>query len=439
MCVGSALRIKLRPRCCLALLIALGSGLLLPGSGVAGECGGLTPCKCGDRVASDYDMTADLGPCPGQGVYVASGVTLDCRDRIIRGSGGQVEQFGINLARGTTGATVRNCEVTGFLRGIRLQSAHHNRLIGNHVHHNGNVTSHIGYGIDVAGGSTVNLLQGNHVHDNADEGIHIGTGSHRNTLIGNHVYANFRENIYLLRSDGGVFQNNITYGGSNSLFLKHAAFNRFETNTFRDRVVAIRGDSHDNQFMNNDFIGAGLHFQAYKEGTTLTRPTRNGVVGGSLVGAKPCVRFSGGSGNLIKGVWLAKCAGGVPSAGAGASVENTFIGVALNPGALSLDRHSRVHVGWQLDASVQDANGSAVAGARVKGFDVYNNLIFDAVTAEDGKIPTQDVIQYSQDGPSRTSYTPHTLWVTAMQRTAMQKVAIDSNKTLKLSIPPAER
>jgi parallel beta-helix repeat protein len=421
-----------------ALLIAL-VGCWLPPVGAASECGGSIPCQCGDKVTSDYHMTADLGPCPGHGLYVASDVALDCRNRVIRGLGGHAEQFGIHLVRGTAQATLKNCEVSGFLRGIRLQGAHRNRLIDNHVHHNGDSARHTGYGIDVAGASTANVLQGNRVHDNADEGIHVGTGSHRNTLISNQVYANFRENIYVLRSDGGVFQHNTTHGGVNSLFLKHAAFNHFENNTFRDRTALIRGDSHDNQFVNNDFINAGLHFQAYKEGATLTRPVRNLVTDGTVVGAAPCVRFSGAFGNLVKGVRLSRCAIQVDSTGDGTSIENTFIGIALKPGDLSLDERSRVRVGWPLDVAVKDAKGSAVGGARVQAFDVHENLVFEAVTVADGRIPTQEVIQYSRQGPILTYHTPHTLRVTANQRTASQRVVVDRNTAVTLPIPPAGR
>ena len=236
-----------------------------------------------------------------------------------------------------------------------------------------------------------------------------------------------------------MFQHNTTHGGVNSLFLKHGAFNRFENNSFRERPALIRGDSHDNQFVNNDFINAGLHFQAYKEGATLTRPTRNVVTGGTIVEAKPCVRFSGAFGNLIKGVRLSRCATAVASTGDGTSIENTVISIGLKPGDLSLDERSRVRVGWQLDVSVKDAKGSAIGGARVQGFDVHKNLVFEAVTAPDGHIPTQEVIQYSREGSTSTYYTPHTLQVTANRMTASQKVTIDANKAVTLSIPPARR
>ena len=109
------------------------------------------------------------------------------------------------------------------------------------------------------------------------------------TLIRNHVYDNFRENIYVLRSNGRVFQHNMIHGRVNSLFLKHATFNRFENNTFHDRTAALRGDSHDNQLVRNDVLKAGLHFQAYQEDATLTRPTRHGVAGGTIIEATPCV------------------------------------------------------------------------------------------------------------------------------------------------------
>ena len=113
--------------------------------------------------------------------------------------------------------------------------------------------------------------------------------------------------------------------------------------------------------------------------------------------------------------------------------------MALKPDDISLDERSRLRVGWQLNVSVKDANGSALGGAKVQGFDVHNNLVFDAVTAPDGRIPIQEVIQYSQSRSARTSHTPHTLQATANGITASQKVTIDSDKAVTLSIPPAGR
>ncbi len=379
-------------------------------------------------------MKADLGPCNRHGLYVRSGVTLDCGGHAIRGLGSQSKHFGIYL-RGATGATVRNCEVSGFLRGIRLREAQRNRIIASRAHHNGHPTTHVGYGIDVAGGSTDNLFQDNLIHDNADEGIHIGNGGHRVTLIGNRVYDNFRENIYVLGSDRGLFKGNATWGGgANSLFLKHSAFHQLENNSFRDRTALIRGESHDNHFINNDFIKTGIHFQSYEEGGKLTHPNRNLVVGGTISGAEKCIRFSDASGNLIKGVRLSNCVPAVSSTGTKARAENTFIGITLDPKNVLLDDNSLIRVGWRLDISVKDGTGSAIAGAKVKGFDLHKNLIFEAVTDAKGVIPTQEVIEYIQSASTRTFNTPHFFHITAGQTTFIREVTADGNKEVTLSI-----
>jgi parallel beta-helix repeat protein len=365
-------------------------------------------------------------------------VTLDCDGHAVRGRGGEPQDFGVAIANGATGATIKNCEVSGFLRGIRLRDAHNNRILQNSAHDNGNFAAHVGYGIDVAG-SRDNLFQDNRIFHNADEGIHIGTGSHGNTLIGNQVSDNFRENIYVLHADRGVFRNNsMRGGGANSLFLKHGASNRFEHNTFADRPVTVRGDAHDNVFLDNEFSGAGIHFQAYEEKGALTRPTKNVVTGGKIRGAEWCLRFSNASGNIAKNIILDRCREVVASTAAAASAENTLIGIA-DAGAFRLDKDSLVHVGWQLQVTVKRADGSPVVGATVKGLDAQKNLLFEAVTAADGTLPPQEVIAYTLQGTTRSSRAPSSLQVSVEGEHISQELSLDGNKTMVISLPHTDR
>jgi hypothetical protein len=74
------------------------------------------------------------------------------------------------------------------------------------------------------------------------------------------------QNMYVLHADWGVIKNSLTRGRGNSQPLKHTAFHRVENNTLHDRSALIRGDSHDNQFIGNDFISAGVRFDALQEG-----------------------------------------------------------------------------------------------------------------------------------------------------------------------------
>ena len=89
---------------------------------------------------------------------------LDCRGHSITGLGDGSEQFGIALSgKGgaeVMGATVTNCRVSRFLRGIRLRAASSNRIADNVASDNGDYRTH-GYGIDISGKSHHNLIENN--------------------------------------------------------------------------------------------------------------------------------------------------------------------------------------------------------------------------------------------------------------------------------------
>jgi parallel beta-helix repeat protein len=408
---------------------------ILPALAVARHCGGDQPCQCGDVVDKNYTLPADLGPCPARGLAVVSGITLDCAGRAIRGSGEQPSEFGIVLSRGVSNATVKNCEVSGFLRGIRLQGANKNRILHNVTHHNGNFTTHVGYGIDVAGAQE-NLFQGNHIHHNADEGIHIGTSSHGNQLIDNRVEDNERENVYFLRADRGILRNNVTRGGgANSVFIKHSSFLRLENNTFHDRPVMLRGDAHDNVLVDNEFVETGIVVQAYEEQGTIFRPTRNEFVGGVIANAKECIKFANTSGNIIRNVTLKNCNRSVVAKAENGNVENTFVNVTLPPETIALDATSVVHVRRRFDLIVQDDKGAPVAGARVQGVDARKNSVFDALTGSDGKIPAQELLLYSLTGSTKTSYTPYRLQVSSGQKTVTRDLDASEDAAITITLP----
>lgn len=377
----------------------------------------------------------DLGPCAARGLAVSSGVTFDCAGHAIRGSGEQSTDFGVVLSNGVVGATVKNCTISGFLRGIRLRGANKNQIVHNIVHHNGNFSTRVGYGIDVAGAQE-NLFQDNHIHHNADEGIHIGTGSHGNRLVDNRIEDNTRENVYFLRADRGVLRKNLVRGGgASSVFIKHSSFLRLENNIFHDKPVMLRGDAHDNTLADNEFVKAGVIFQAYKEHGVVSHPTKNEVTGGTITGARECVKFSGASGNVIRNITLSQCNVGVTAEAETGNTENVFIGVAVKPEVAALDAKSVINVEWKLAMTVQDDKGAPIVGARIQGFDAQKKLVFDITTGADGRAPTQDVIAYSLRGSTKISLTPYRIQVSSEQKTAVREVNISENVVLTISLP----
>ena len=68
---------------------------------------------CGATVTADTTLGADLIGCPGDGLTVEAGVTLDLKGHIVSGSGSGV---------GVRGGIVENGRVRGFDTGIVLSS-----------------------------------------------------------------------------------------------------------------------------------------------------------------------------------------------------------------------------------------------------------------------------------------------------------------------------
>lgn len=364
-------------------------------------------CRCGDTVTADYALADDLGPCPGNGLVVKSSVRLDCRGHRITGPGNLSEKAGIFLdgrpGAEIRGATVKGCRVSGFQRGIRLRAASSNLIAGNAAIGNGNRETHRGYGIDVSAASHNNIFEGNQVEGNADEGIHVGTGSHKNRFVENVSRDNHREALYLLAADGNVFLRNTLGGGVNSLYLKDSSGNLFEGNTFVGRTARIIGASRDNQFVDNSFSGAGLHFAPYK-GNPARAPSNNRVTGGEITKAQDCLRFTSSRGNVVTDTTFADCRTAVRGESPAGPSENSVIGPP--PASVALDGGSTLELGRRVRIQVSDAAGAPVAGAQVQAVDVTGRTQFSAATDDMGVTPPQIVIMATRTGSESIARTP---------------------------------
>src|SRR5262245_21764683 len=429
------------PLALIALVIwaALGLGLILPAPAPAASCGGAVVCRCGDTVTANYALTHDLGPCPRHGLIVASNVRLDCQGYRVSGLADGSEQFGIFLngkpGAEVRGATVKDCHVSGFLRGIRLRAASSNVIVGNSSIANGNHRTHEGYGIDVSGASPNNLFENIKVQRNADEGIHIGYGSHKNRVVGNVSTENHRENLYVLGADGGFFsKNTLGIEGSNSLYVKDASSNRFEDNTFLGKTVRIIGNAHDNQFVNNTFSGAGLHFTFYKGARPFRSPTANRVSGGSITRATNCLRFTSSRGNVVDGTALPACHTTVRNESPVGPSDNTLIGAT--PSSVELDEGSTLNLGWQLVVQVRDAGGAPVAGANVEVKNAAGTSVVTATTDAAGDVPAQPVVTSVRTAARTATLMPLTLTGAKPGHAAVTRT-VPLADTLTLTIPLA--
>jgi len=173
----------------------------------AADCGGVTTCACGDRVVSDYTMTAALD-CSGagdknkHGLTVVSGVTLNCDSFDIIG-GNVAGYYGIRIDKAND-VLIAGCVPNNFERGIRVSDSYDIEIFGSTVRNN------MQYGIDIVdtGDSPDTqrvVVRESLIRSNGDEGIHVAGRAGvvaQHDIFGNVVTDNNCEGIYLFNLDG---------------------------------------------------------------------------------------------------------------------------------------------------------------------------------------------------------------------------------------------
>lgn len=240
----------------------------------AAQCGGATPCQCGDTVVTDYLLTSDLGPCPRLpgsrvdtvGLSVSSGVTLDCQGHKILGPKDTLNNaFGIRIGARLAptvarNATVRNCEIAHFWWGIYVQKAENILIENNTLRDNGwkDLTKNgTGYGLDVANSQYV-TVRNNVILNNGNEGFHLSHAAH-NTVEGNLFADNGVEQLYLYFADDNVIRENVASGGKQSLEMRFSNRNAFSYNQWINSPKQwLENDNTRNTFFYDHFQGVVL-------------------------------------------------------------------------------------------------------------------------------------------------------------------------------------
>ncbi|MFB6181197.1 MAG: nitrous oxide reductase family maturation protein NosD [Candidatus Nanohalobium sp.] len=159
--------------------------------------------SCGDKITKDTDLREDL-LCTEEGLTVTeSNVTLNCHGNRIKG----LDSYRTGLKALNVGnITVKNCRVSGFNTGIklenvnksllvnnsvkdsrgagiRLESSYRNRLVSNTANRNWD-----GFFLQ---NSSSNIITGSKASYNEVNGVHIFYGSKNNVIEGNNLTWNY--------------------------------------------------------------------------------------------------------------------------------------------------------------------------------------------------------------------------------------------------------
>lgn len=108
---------------------------------------------CGSVVVQSVVLQGDIGPCPGDGLFIATdGVVVDLNGHRIIGTPGQPDTIGI-FVRSAWNVTIRGGTVSHFATGIRLQQDLRTRVTEMRILHN------VGRGGVEFGGSLASRLE----------------------------------------------------------------------------------------------------------------------------------------------------------------------------------------------------------------------------------------------------------------------------------------
>lgn len=160
---------------------------------------------CGQNLGGAWTMTFDMdcrNQVAGHAITLPSGSTLDCQGFQIIGPNlatpddTQTGRHGIEID-GVSNVTVRNCQVKGFERGIRVIRSTHILIEDTTSKKNTR------YGCDIGAQSGWITLDGVQAINNGDEGCHFGGPYIGPILFVNGLaYLNKREGLYLTGANG---------------------------------------------------------------------------------------------------------------------------------------------------------------------------------------------------------------------------------------------
>ena len=283
----------------------------------------VNPPTCGEVITANTTLSADIGPCWGDGVIIgADGITLNLNGHRILGDALRLDDMaGIRLPVRNF-VTIENGAVSGFAEGIFFNSGGGNTVTNMNIHDNigANIVGvgpaafnpDFGDGILLQHSAANRILNNTITHNGIYDGVGIfGMDSNFNLLQGNTISKNTDAGN---GHDGeGIatssFLENDDPRRSNSLFE-----NNFIGNTIVDNAAA--GISNianvDAQILNNDIERNGLESSTYPLNGIGLQPERqsteqmndivenNKVVGNGNDGIEMVYEQYPVSGNLIK-------------------------------------------------------------------------------------------------------------------------------------------
>ncbi|MEM3654348.1 MAG: NosD domain-containing protein [Candidatus Micrarchaeia archaeon] len=215
----------------------------------AANCGGSTPCNCGDTIIENYTMTSDL-PCSGTALTIgADNITLDCQGHTIETIDGNGKGIYLN---GRNNVTIKNCIIDGnysgtssyYIYGIHAQYSNNLSIQNNTLFDNFN-------GIFLEYTTNSNITE-NNASNNGNYGIFLQQQCNNNIISDNYASNNYYGNIFIAwnSQNNQIINNEVSLGMSGIL----SQYNIDNVTIANNTIASINGNGIDLYGVTNSYI-----------------------------------------------------------------------------------------------------------------------------------------------------------------------------------------
>ncbi len=363
-------------------------------------------------------------------------------------------QYGIYLHTNSDHNVIKNNVVTGNGYGIRLYSdVDNNTLTNNTVNNNpnygviiysgaddniliNNTVNNNGWGIIIYSNADDNTLTNNTANNNTEQGFLLDSGADNNTLTNNTANSNSQGFRLFASSNNNTFTNNIANNNVNLGFLLYSDIdnNTLIGNTANGNINGFRFDLRvtNTTLINNtanENSAYGIYWSSDSDNNTVENLTLyNNTDSGIVLSNSDNNQFSNvdletvydsygdgvivfvaSSNNLIQDSTFVTNQTTLINFTSGSSANNTFLNCTYNQSKEDLSSGGELIRKWYVDVQVNNSLGTAINQANISGYNVSDYFIFSVLTNTSGTIASQSLIEYINNGGTRTYHTNHTI------------------------------
>jgi parallel beta-helix repeat protein len=268
------------------------------------NCGGVTPCACGDTITSDYTMTSDLSCGAGALTISTDNLVLNCNGFALHGSG---EDYGVSVTEDNI--RVENCTIENFDGGIIVTSVEKNATIRFNTFENGSIDVLLD-NTDYCDVSYNNFLGGARGIYSGGLGVRGNEIYYKNnftkytvkavdifkrdniTIMNNYFYDN-EESVRFDSSTNNILKYNNIYNSTDfyGVVVSNSNYSTIDSNNislttraiYIEGVATRNGGSHDFNITNNHLLNLYTNFDAWNLGIDIFEGSYKGRVTNNII------------------------------------------------------------------------------------------------------------------------------------------------------------